>query len=220
MKHNNPICNNHFRKDWQSYVKTWFDQPAKAAARRAHRVAKAKKVHPRPVNALRPAVRGQTIKYNKKVRAGRGFTARELRAAGVVPKEAMGLGIAIDYRRKNRTVGAFESNVDRLKAYKAKLVVIPRNKKAIKKTESSLEEVAKVGAQVTAKQVIALPTEAKSAEFAKISEADQAMAGKVSNMLRQQAQNLKFWGQRIKKQQRVANDKAAADKKAAKKSDE
>ena len=27
MKHNNQLPNAHFRKDWQRFVKTWFDQP-------------------------------------------------------------------------------------------------------------------------------------------------------------------------------------------------
>ncbi len=79
VKHNNVVPNNHFRKDWQRFVKTWFDQPAKASARRAARLAKAKRVYPRPVNALRPVVRAPTVKYNTKIRAGRGFTLEELR---------------------------------------------------------------------------------------------------------------------------------------------
>ena len=40
MKSNNAIPHNHFHKDWQRYVKTWFDQPAKKAARRNARIAK------------------------------------------------------------------------------------------------------------------------------------------------------------------------------------
>lgn len=55
---------------------------AKKVARRNARAAKAKKVAPRPVNALRPVVRCQTIKYNTKVRAGRGFTIDEIKVCG------------------------------------------------------------------------------------------------------------------------------------------
>ena len=79
MKHNNVVPNGHFHKDWQRFVKTWFDQPAKKVARRQARSAKAARLAPRPVNQLRPAVRGQTIKYNSKVRVGRGFTIEELK---------------------------------------------------------------------------------------------------------------------------------------------
>lgn len=34
MKHNNVVPNGHFKKDWQSYVKTWFNQPARKKRRR------------------------------------------------------------------------------------------------------------------------------------------------------------------------------------------
>jgi large subunit ribosomal protein L13e len=79
VKHNNVIPNGHFHKDWQRYVKTWFGQPAQKKARREARVAKAKQMAPRPLNKLRSAVRCPTIKYNRKVRTGRGFTMAELK---------------------------------------------------------------------------------------------------------------------------------------------
>lgn len=82
VKHNNQVPNQHFHKDWQSFVRTWFNQPAKKVARRAARLAKAKQAAPRPIGQLRPIVRGQTNKYNGKVRAGRGFTLQELRVSG------------------------------------------------------------------------------------------------------------------------------------------
>jgi len=34
VKHNNVIPNEHFRKHWQNYVKTWFNQPARKTRRR------------------------------------------------------------------------------------------------------------------------------------------------------------------------------------------
>ncbi len=78
------IPDNHFRKDWQRFVRTWFDQPANKVARRKARVAKAAKLHPRPLNSLRPVVRCQTVKYNRKIRAGRGFTLDELQVCVVL----------------------------------------------------------------------------------------------------------------------------------------
>jgi large subunit ribosomal protein L13e len=127
MKHNNVVPNAHFHKDWQSFVKTWFDQPAKKQARRAARVARAKTIAPRPLKSLRPIVRGQTNKYNAKIRAGRGFSLAELKAAKINRKQALGIGIAVDHRRKNKSEESFQVNVDRLKVYKSKLVVFPRN---------------------------------------------------------------------------------------------
>lgn len=44
------------------------------------RQEKSVKIFPRPTSGpLRPVVRGQTLKYNMKVRAGRGFTLEELK---------------------------------------------------------------------------------------------------------------------------------------------
>jgi len=34
VKHNNVIPNGHFKKDWQNYVRTWFNQPARKKRRR------------------------------------------------------------------------------------------------------------------------------------------------------------------------------------------
>ena len=33
MSHNNVIPNQHFKKKWQFYVKTWFNQPARKTRR-------------------------------------------------------------------------------------------------------------------------------------------------------------------------------------------
>ena len=79
MKHNNVLPNQHFRKDWSLHVKTWFNQPGQKKARRVARAKKASRVAPRPLDSLRPAVRCPTLKYNTKLRAGRGFTLAELK---------------------------------------------------------------------------------------------------------------------------------------------
>lgn len=34
VKHNNVVPNGHFRKHWQNYVRTWFNQPARKTRRR------------------------------------------------------------------------------------------------------------------------------------------------------------------------------------------
>ena len=84
MKHNNVIPNGHFKKHWQNYIKTWFNQPAR-------------KTFPRPTaGPLRPIVHGQTLKYNMKVRAGRGFSLEELKAAAIPKKLAPTIGIAVE----------------------------------------------------------------------------------------------------------------------------
>merc|ERR1712088_633130 len=85
-KRNQMVPNAHFHKDWQRYVKCWFNQPARKIRRRAARVEKAKQVAPRPVKTLRPVIRCPTLKYNVKQRLGRGFTLEELKSAGVSKK--------------------------------------------------------------------------------------------------------------------------------------
>ena len=80
IKGNGIIPNNHFRKHWERYVRTWFNQPGRKKRRRLNRQKKAARIAPRPVaGALRPVVHCQTWKYNTKVRAGRGFTLEELK---------------------------------------------------------------------------------------------------------------------------------------------
>ncbi len=139
MKHNNQLPNGHFRKQWQRRVTTWFDQAGQKKARRSARVAKAMKMAPRPVESLRPAVRCPTLKYNMKVRAGRGFTLQELKAAGVSRKYARTVGISVDHRRSNSSTESLEVNSRRLKAYLARLIVFPKKASAPKKGDSSAE---------------------------------------------------------------------------------
>merc|ERR1712088_1017325 len=89
---NQMVPNAHFHKDWDRYVKTWFNQPARKERRRKARAAKSARVAPRPVKTLRPIVRRPTYKYNIKDRQGRGFTLEELKAAGVSKNMAQTIG--------------------------------------------------------------------------------------------------------------------------------
>lgn len=127
---NLPLLKNHFRKHWQERVKVHFDQAGKKASRRQARLEKAAKVAPRPIDALRPIVRAPTLKYNRKVRAGRGFSLAELKAVGLSAKYARTIGIAVDHRRQNKSTETFENNVARLTAYKSKLVIFDNKTKA------------------------------------------------------------------------------------------
>lgn len=123
---NYPLLKTHFRKHWQSRVKVHFDQAGKKASRRQSRLAKVAKESPRPVDSLKPVIRCPTIKYNRKLRAGRGFTLTELKAVGLTPKYARTIGISVDHRRVNRNTETFELNVNRLNEYKSKLVVFDK----------------------------------------------------------------------------------------------
>ncbi|OAD80626.1 hypothetical protein PHYBLDRAFT_93134, partial [Phycomyces blakesleeanus NRRL 1555(-)] len=162
LKHNNQLPNQHFRKQWQRRVKTWFDQAGRKKSRRVARVQKATRIAPRPVDGLlRPAVRCPTLRYNMKLRSGRGFTLEELKEAGVRAKEARTIGIAVDHRRRNKSQESLELNVQRLKAFKAKLIVFPRKSGSPKKGDSEAAEIASAvqfrGAILPVQQVAAAP---------------------------------------------------------------
>lgn len=143
VRHNNVAPNGHFKKHWQNYVRTWFNQPARKTRKRNARQLKAVKIFPRPTaGPLRPIVHGQTLKYNMKVRAGRGIFLEELQAPGTPKKLAPTISIAVDHRCRNRSLESLESSVQRLKTYKAKLVVFPRRACKLKAGDSTPEELA------------------------------------------------------------------------------
>lgn len=141
IKHNQQIPNNHFRKQWQRRVRTHFDQPGRKLRRRQARISKAAAVAPRPIDLLRPVVRCPTIKYNRRVRAGRGFTLEELKEAKIPRKMALSIGIPVDHRRQNTSVESLQANVARLNEYRSKLILFPRKSKAPKKGDASAEEI-------------------------------------------------------------------------------
>jgi len=156
IKHNNAIPNPHFRKWWQRYVKTWFNQAGRKQSRRIARQQRAAKNFPRPTGGLlRPAVHPPTVRYNHKVRKGRGFTLDEIKAAGFSPLKARSVGIAVDHRRRNHCEESLQSNVARLEEYKSKLLVLPRKsgQKSVKKGDATRED-AKNATQNTCKNVL------------------------------------------------------------------
>jgi large subunit ribosomal protein L13e len=81
-KGNKMIPNGHFHKDWQRYVRVAFKQPMRAIRRKRNRVIKAKKIAPRPAaGLLRPIVRCPGVRYNTKLRMGKGFSLEELKVS-------------------------------------------------------------------------------------------------------------------------------------------
>jgi large subunit ribosomal protein L13e len=136
---NRVVPNAHFKKHWQRYVRTWFDQPAKKKKRRIKRQQRAGRVAPRPAKGpLRPIVHCPTRRYNMRVRAGKGFTFQELRGAGISPRVAPTIGISVDHRRTNKSYESLQANVQRLKEYKSKLILFPRGGKKPRKEDSDV----------------------------------------------------------------------------------
>ena len=134
VRHNNRILKNHFRFHWhpeasqKGHVKVCLGQAKAAQRRKNRRVLKAKKVFPQPVDMLRPVARCETVRYNMKRREGRGFTTSELKSVGLSSRLAATIGIAVDKRRSAHSEESMQANVERLKAYLAKLVVVKKGK--------------------------------------------------------------------------------------------
>jgi large subunit ribosomal protein L13e len=205
VKHNNQLHGEHFRKHWQERVRVNFDQPAAKKRRRLARKEKAAKLAPRPAaGALRPVVRGQTVRYNLKVRVGRGFSLAELKAAGVSPKKAATIGISVDHRRTNKSTQSLNANVERLKAYLSKLVVFPRKAKHPKKGDASAAELANVKQHVGA----VLPISAAPVAAATLVSVTDELKNKQSyKALRQERTNAKLVGIREKKRKEAEAEK-------------
>lgn len=196
VKHNNVIPNGHFKKHWQNYVKTWFNQPARKTRRRIVRQKKAVKIFPRPTaGPLRPVVHGQTLKYNMKVRAGRGFSLEELKAAGVPKKLAPTIGIVVDHRRKNRSLEGLQANAQRLKTYKAKLVVFPRRPHKFKAGDSTPEELA--SATQVQGELLPIVREKPTVELVKVT--NELRSFKAYDKLRVERMNQRRLGERLKR---------------------
>ncbi|KAJ4836083.1 60S ribosomal protein L13B [Turnera subulata] len=196
VKHNNEVPGAHFKKHWQNYVKTWFNQPARKTRRRNARQKKAVQNFPGPTaGPLRPVVHGQTLKYNMKLKAGRGFSLEELKVAGIPKKLAPTIGIAVDHRRRNRSLEGLQTNVQRLKTFKAKLVVFPRRARKFKAGDSAPEELA-TATQVQG-QYMPIVSDKPSVELVKVTE--EMRSFKAYDKLRLERTNKRHVGARMKK---------------------
>merc|ERR1712107_146092 len=56
---------------------------------------------------------------------------------------AQTMGIAVDFRRRNKSVESLQLNAQRLKEYQSKLILFPLNSKKPKKGDATAEEISK-----------------------------------------------------------------------------
>lgn len=63
----------------------------------------------------------------------------EVKAAGVGAKEARSIGIPVDHRRRNKSEESLALNVERIKAYKSRIIVIPTRSKKNKGKQPDLK---------------------------------------------------------------------------------
>lgn len=81
------------------------------------------------------------------------------------------VGIAVDRRRKNKSVESRQRNIQRLKEYRSKLILFPINEKKIRKGESSLEEC-KLATQLKGK-VMPIKKEQPVIEFREVTKEEK-----------------------------------------------
>ncbi|KAK0117605.1 60S ribosomal protein L13 [Cadophora gregata] len=231
IKHNQQIPHNHFRKDWQRRVRVHFDQPGRKLRRRNARLSKAAAVAPRPVDKLRPIVRCPTLKYNRRVRAGRGFTITELKVgysatgtgwewsltiaqeAGIPRKLAPTIGISVDPRRQNLSTESLAVNVERLKAYQARLILFPRKLGQHKKGDASKEDVSAAKNTISSfKLGLPIVNAAAGVSEIKKSELPTPVEGGAYRKLRDARSEHRNQGKRDKRAKEKADEAAAAKK--------
>merc|ERR1719183_1120163 len=133
-----------------------------------------------------------------KLRLGRGFTLEELRAAKIAPKMAQSIGIAVDHRRRNRCTESLQTNVERLKLYKSKLMIFPKKsgKKGTKKGDTPKSQLENV-AQNTLKEIIPVPKPALRIKARKITADEQEKSA--YKTLKKARTNKKYLGQKLTK---------------------
>ena len=177
VRHNNMLHNVHLKFDWADKVKTWYNQPGRKKRRRVLRKNKARLVAPNPTHKLRPVVRGQTNKYNTKIKLGRGFTEKELKEAGIKGLAyARSLGIAVDLRRKDTSKETLDLNAGRIKEYLSRMILFPRKEGKTEKKPQVPEATgdklksAEATVQNTLKGVIELPKKEIGYSFAPITD--------------------------------------------------
>ena len=61
-----------------------------------------------------------------------------MQAAGLNKRVARTIGIAVDYRRRNKSVESLQQNVQRIKEYRAKMILFPRKLSAPKKGDATV----------------------------------------------------------------------------------
>jgi len=183
VKHNNQIPNIHCHKKYlQSSrgplkVKLALNQASRKKARRIRRAEKAAKLAPRPVERLRPIVHCPTQKYSAKVRLGKGFTLEELKQAGLHPSYAMTIGIAIDWRRRNKSQESLTANVARLEEYKQKLVIVKKGETAPAQFKGTIQPVPKPSHEIVMESVTADMKDFKAYTTLRVAKQETKVAG-------------------------------------------
>ena len=117
-----------------------------------------------------------------------------MQAAGINRKFAQTVGISVDHRRTNKCEESLNTNVDRLKSYKARLVIFPRRAGIFKKGDSTAAEIAE--AQKIDVDITSMPKRAEAVTFTTVTEEMKAANGYAA--LRQARSDARLVGKRLK----------------------
>ena len=123
----------------------------------------------------------------------------ELKDAGISRHYAKTVGISVDHRRTNKSVETLKVNVDRLKEYKARLVVFPKKQDATKEAISTTQ----------ASDIFTKPKLAVSAvSYTKVT--DEMKSFRAYDALRRARSDCKLVGIRLKKSKESKDGKPEA----------
>lgn len=133
--------------------------------------------------------------------------------AGIPRKLAPTIGISVDHRRQNLSQESLALNVQRLKEYRARLILFPRKLGQHKTGDATKEEVSNVKDTVTNIKR-SLPFAAVSAGFSEIKKGDapEAVEGGAYRKLRDARSAQRHAGAREKRAREKADEAAAAKK--------
>jgi len=136
----------------------------------------------------------------------------ELKEAGIPRKLAPTIGISVDPRRQNLSTESLSVNVDRLKAYRARLILFPRKVGQHKKDDATKEDVKDVKSITSVKR--GLPIVHASSEIKEIKKSDlpAAIEGGAYRKLRDARSEARHAGKREKRARDKADEAAAAKK--------
>jgi large subunit ribosomal protein L13e len=136
-----------------------------------------------------------------------------MQEAGIPRKFAPTIGISVDPRRQNLSTESLAVNVERLKAYRARLILFPRKLGQVKKGDSSKEDVSAAKNTVSSLKV-ALPIVNAAAGISEIKKSDlpEPIEGGAYRKLREARSEARYLGKREKRAREKADEAAAAKK--------
>lgn len=139
------------------------------------------------------------------------MTFSSFQAAGIPKLYAPTIGISVDARRQNLSEEGLAANVERLKAYKARLIVFPRKSNKVKAADTPKDQQS---GETTQSIRAAFAVEAVAPGFTEIKKSalPKAVEGGAYRALRKARSDARLVGVRQKR----ADEKAAAEKEKAK----